>query len=206
MVKFLGVRSFQDDWNFAAHEDISILQKYQSSFQSNFKDECAIISSGPDCETNCSLDIYFQLITQAKEKVWIQTPYFIPPPSLISAFRAAVQKGVDVKLMVPAKNDIKIVGLASKSHYQSLLRSGVSIYEYQSSMLHSKVTIVDNHTFIGSANIDTRSFRLNFEVGCLFKSENATNKINQIFLKDLSNSRQITKSEVQNKPWTSDLK
>lgn len=108
-----------------------------------------------------------------------------------------------MKIILPRKNDIRLVRLASRSYYQSLLESGVLIFEYTKSMLHSKVTIVDGYVFIGSSNIDSRSFRLNFELGCLVKSEIAIKGLTQIFAEDLLNSVNIKKADIQNiSKWT----
>lgn len=191
---------FLEDWAFSTKQIVKPTS-VESRLESG-SDECTVVASGPDCDLNCSLEILFQLISIAKERVWIQTPYFVPPSSICAALRAAVQRGVDVRIMLPQKNDVYLVGLASRSYYESLLDSGVSIFEYTKEFLHSKTAIVDDYTLIGSSNIDSRSFQLNFELGGIVRSTHIVNKFESIFAVDLSNSIQIDKSTLNSSKWS----
>lgn len=125
-----------------------------------------IVASGPDDERAAIHAFLFASIGAARSRVWIQTPYLIPDEPMETALRIAAQRGVDVRVIVPRKGDSWIVTRASRTYCESLRGAGVKIFEYLPAMLHAKTMIVDDGiAFIGTANMDNRSFRLNFEVG-----------------------------------------
>ena len=106
-------------------------------------------------------------ITMSRERVWITTPYLAPGPDVLTALRTAAYRGVDVRLLVPRRSDNRLVQLAGRSFYPALLRAGVRVYEYLPAVLHGKTWVFDSeHLAIGSANLDNRSFKLNFEITC----------------------------------------
>lgn len=133
--------------------------------------EIAVVASGPDTEQPWIHLGYFQAFTRALSRVWIATPYFIPSQALSVALQAAASRGVDVRLVVPLDNDVPLVGWACRSYYPQLLAAGVRVFEYKGPMLHAKAFVVDDDLCsVGSANVDTRSFHLSFEVGCFMLS------------------------------------
>lgn len=133
--------------------------------------QIAVVASGPDTEQPWIHLGYFQAFTRAERRVWIATPYFIPSPALSVALQAAASRGVDVRLVVPLDNDVPLVGWACRSYYPELLAAGVRVFEYQGPMLHAKAFVVDDDLCsVGTANVDTRSFHLSFEVGCFMLS------------------------------------
>src|SRR5262249_57376876 len=108
---------------------------------------------------------YFILFTRAERRIWIVTPYFIPSDALATALNTAAGRGVDVRVLLPSRTDFNLIKHAARSYYPDLLAAGVKIYEYQGPMLHAKAFIVDSDlSCVGSANVDTRSFRLSFEI------------------------------------------
>jgi len=170
---------FLDDWYFATHEIVPELLPLRpvrtsipprASLGRTARDvECAVVASGPDSE-DWIHDAYFAALAQAEKRIWIATPYFIPSPSLIMAMRTAANRGVDVRVVVPAHSDVPLVTWASRSFYSRLLHAQVHIYEYQGDVLHAKAWLVDDdQSSVGTANVDSRSFRLSFEVICLFR-------------------------------------
>jgi cardiolipin synthase len=111
----------------------------------------------------------------------------------VRALVTAALRGVDVRVLVPEKNDIALMGPAVRSYYSSLVRSGVRIYEYRPAMLHSKTMVVDGRwCLVGSANVDVRSFWLNFEISALVFEPDFAARVEAQFLKDLDASREIT--------------
>ncbi|MGM9923957.1 MAG: cardiolipin synthase [Bacillus sp. (in: firmicutes)] len=151
-----------------------------------------MIAGGPDNEYSVIKDIFFSMITSAKESVWIASPYFIPDEDIFQAIKVAVLSGIDVKLLVPKNPDKRIVWHASRSYFPDLLELGVEIYEYKRGFLHSKIVIVDRElASIGTANMDMRSFHLNFEVNAFLYRTGSTHTLVDDFLADLEQSQPL---------------
>ncbi len=152
-----------------------------------------IISSGPDSRSQEIRDNYLRLISKAKNNIYIQTPYFIPDESVMTALRIAAMSGVDVRLMIPCKPDHPFVYWATYSFVGELLEAGVKCYTYDNGFLHAKGLMVDGlAASYGTANMDMRSFYLNFEVNAVLYSSGLTRQLEDIFLKDLGKSTEIT--------------
>lgn len=128
-----------------------------------------IIASGPDDENFPIHAFFLAAISTARERVWIETPYFIPDEPLESAMRIAELRGVDVQVIVPRQGDSRLVTAASNTYCESMRKAGVDIFEYGPPMLHAKMMVIDTTVaLVGTANMDNRSFRLNFEVAAAF--------------------------------------
>lgn len=152
-----------EDWYFATGNDLGDPSEGRSE-DSEANTDVGIVCSGPDTE-GWIHDAYFMAITQAKRRVTIATAYFIPTQAIVAALRTAAGRGVEVQLIVPSLSDVRLVMWASRSFYRLLIEAGVRIFEYPSAMLHAKVLVQDDDlASIGTANVDNRSFRLNFEV------------------------------------------
>ena len=124
-----------------------------------------VLASGPDGDEAAIYRFVLGAMATARQRVWIQTPYLIPDEPFESALQVAVLRGVDVRILVPLEGDSKLVGAASRTWCESLVRTGVTIHEYTPRMLHAKALLVDEVVgVVGTANMDNRSFRLNFEV------------------------------------------
>src|SRR5690625_2794244 len=133
------------------------------------------------------------MILNAKDYVYIQTPYFIPDESLMDALRIAALSGVKIKMMIPNKPDHMFVYWATLSHAGELLKEGAEIFQYQNGFLHAKTIIVDGKlSSVGTANIDVRSFRLNFEVNAFIYNEDFAKQLVRKFNEDIALSTQIT--------------
>src|SRR5699024_5204166 len=124
-----------------------------------------IVTTRPEQEWEQIKYCYIKMILNAKEYVYLQTPHFIPDESLMDALRIAALSGVKIKLMMPNKPDLIFVYWATLSYIGKLLNEGAEVYLYQNGFLHAKTIVVDGKiSSVGTANIDVRSFRLNFEV------------------------------------------
>ncbi|WP_425501853.1 cardiolipin synthase [Paraliobacillus salinarum] len=180
------------DWNQASRNTILYEDRY---FESNPKGDVGIqiVSSGPDSDWEQIKIGYIKMIMEAREYVYIQTPYFIPDESLADAVRIAVLSGVDVRIMIPNKPDHPFVYWATYSYVGELLEAGAKIYVYQPGFLHAKTIVVDGKiASVGTANIDVRSFRLNFEVNAFLYSEKIARKLVSEYHKDIANSNELT--------------
>lgn len=195
---------FLDDWYFATDR---IVDDTEPRAEAAYSDgiEVALIASGPDSEAWIH-DAYFLSLTQAQERIWIMTPYFIPGPAILAALRTSAGRGVDVRIVVPSDSDVALVAWASRSYYRMLLQAGVRIFEYGGTMLHAKALITDRLiACVGTANIDSRSFRLSFEVGCFFASEQLNTQL-AAWHESLANAAvEVTEEAVAQKPMVHKL-
>lgn len=159
-----------------------------------------IVSSGPDSEWEDIKDGYLKMIFLAKEYIYIQSPYFIPDTSMLDALRIACLSGVDVRIMIPNKPDHLFVYWATYSNIGLLLKAGARVYLYENGFIHSKQIVVDDQvSTVGTANIDVRSFRLNFEVNAFIYDREKSHELAEIFEEDIQNSTELTLDDYMNR-------
>ncbi|MNJ62831.1 Major cardiolipin synthase ClsA [compost metagenome] len=140
------------------------------------------------------------MITTAKKSVWLATPYFVPDDDILSALRVAALSGLDVSILFPAKPDKWLPFLASHSYFPDLIEAGVKIFEYEKGFLHSKLLIADGEVAtVGTANMDMRSFHLNFEVNALLVGTNSVDKVVKDFQRDLLSAKLLRKEDIKRK-------
>lgn len=194
----LLVRYIQD-WDYAAKENLFTHPEYFV-----YPDEkCGstkmqIISSGPDSEKQGIRDNYLRLIHKAKKRIYIQTPYFIPDESIQSALLVAAYSGVEVNVMIPCKPDHPFVYWATMSYVGELVMAGANCYTYDNGFLHAKGMSIDGEACCyGTANMDIRSFALNFEVNAMIYDEKIAQQMEEIFKEDLKLCTQITKDRYK---------
>ncbi|MBN3806975.1 cardiolipin synthase [Paraburkholderia sp. Ac-20336] len=159
---------------------------------------CLVMPSGPaDKQETCSL-FFVEAINAARERIWITTPYLVPDEAVFSALRLAVLRGVDVRILIPSRRDHLVVFAASKLYAYDSLRAGIRIFRYQPGFLHQKVVLIDSAAAaIGSANLDNRSFRLNFEIMVLTVDRGFALEVETMLLDDFAESREIDRSEYR---------
>lgn len=195
---------FLCDWNFSAKSKLQFGPDYFPIFskESEIRDELVqIVSSGPDSKLPVILYSLLEAIGSAKERVLVTSPYFIPGESLMDALIIAAKSGVEIKLLIPGVSDSMIVNSAARSYYTDLLQHGVRIFEYQKGFVHSKAMIIDdNLAVVGSANMDYRSFDLNFEVNAMLYSKTITEQLQEAFNNDLKHSSEINSTDWLNRP------
>jgi len=147
-------------------------------------------------------------VRAAKERVWLGTPYFIPPPSLLRSLVAAARRGVDVRLVVPERNDAHpLVWHASRRHYGWLLRRGARIHEFAKGFYHAKLAVIDRDAaIVGSSNLDYWSWSRNAEIDLLATDADTVELVAACFEKDLARSREVTRREIGMHSWFTRLK
>ncbi|MGE7592091.1 cardiolipin synthase [Peribacillus frigoritolerans] len=153
------------DWEYVSGEDV--LQGRPEFKNKVVQGDGAVqvVASGPDTQQGIMSDFYYSLITNATKSIWIASPYFVPNQAIKAAIKHAAIKGIQVRVMVPAVNDGFLTQYGSRSYFGELLQFGVEVYSYKKGFLHQKLIIVDGDmASIGTANMDMRSFHLNFEV------------------------------------------
>ena len=194
-VTSLAVR-FVLDWNYAAHENLFLEDHLFEipQYDRHGFDPVQIISSGPDSQTKTIHDNYLHLIHSARNHVYIQTPYFIPDASILDALKIASRSGVDVRIMIPCKPDHPFVYWATYSYIGEMVAAGAKCYVYNNGFLHAKTLSVDGMVAcVGTANMDIRSFGLNFEVNATIYSERTVQRLERAFENDMTMSTQVTR-------------
>lgn len=184
---------FVDDWRFAVGATLAAPQQRPDFGERPGTSLVCALPSGPDQTWNASAHVHFAGIMSARETCFLTTPYFVPDEPTLTALVTAAKSGVDVRLLLPERCDVPLVGAAARSFYRGLLRGGVRIFEYRPSMLHAKTMSVDERWgIVGSANVDMRSFRLNFEIGALVRDRGFAAELAGRFLAELEDSTEIT--------------
>lgn len=184
------------DWDYAAREHLVREKEWFQEPPPGERDHCdvQIISSGPDNSLQQIRDNYIRLITRAKRRICIQTPYFIPDEAVLTALLIAVRSGIEVNLMIPCKPDHPFVYWATCSYMGQLLDAGANCYVYENGFLHSKGIVLDGEVFCyGTANMDIRSFALNFEVNAVVYSAEKAGEMERLFREDLKRCTQVTR-------------
>lgn len=197
--------AFSVDWSFMGRPLISdepepMRVQSASSFMQ-------LLTSGPTSHWSDIAMVYTEAIGKATDRVYIQTPYFLPTDTLLRVLQAAALSKVDVRIMIPEKSDSLILTLASASYIEECLRSGIKIYLYQPGMLHAKTVIVDDEIVsVGSTNFDFRSFEHNFECNMFIYSREVNEQLAEIFIKDMAQCRRVNPGEWKRRPKTQKAK
>jgi cardiolipin synthase len=190
-------RHFITNWNFCSGENLMVNKMFFPHFDSpplnKDKELAQIVAGGPDYKRSYIQLSFFRIFTLAKEKLYITTPYFIPDESAIIALKQAALGGVDVRLIVPEESDSLIVSAATKYYLEDLLNAGVKVYLYKKGFVHAKTIVADTFlSVIGTANMDIRSFDLNYEINAIIYGEEFGEKMEDMFYDDLKECRELT--------------
>lgn len=187
---------FASDWMEQVDEDLSdLLRQPWTETTPGFPAQ--VIGTGPTVRYSAMPEVFGILMYSARNTLFITTPYYVPDEAMQEALCAAARRGVQVTIIFPARNDSFVVGATSRSHYDGLIDAGVAIHEYVGGLLHAKtMTIDEDVTLIGSANMDRRSFELNYENNILLCDEAATNALRQRQREFLARSRPVTREQV----------
>ncbi len=181
-------RVFIEGWDFAMEEDLRG-PEYFPPPKATGSCTVQVVPSGPDMELKSIREIYFAAVLQARRRLWIATPYFVPDAGLRDALCLAGYLGIDVRLLCQHHPDKWIPFFAGRYYWSDVLAAGVKVYQYSKGMSHSKVVLVDGEWgSVGSANLDNRSLYLNFEANCLIYSRSAVAELETAFRRDLADS------------------
>ncbi len=198
---------FAHDWLLVSNEKIDSLIEPQQLEISNEKSIVQIVANGPDDDFPAIEQLYFSIINEAENYVYITNPYVIPGYAIMTALETAALSGIDVRLLVSENNDSKLVNWSVRSYFESLLKSGVKIHLFPEGFLHSKIMISDDViASVGTANIDVRSFEQNYEVNAVVYDSEFTKDLKMDFLRDSAKSPLLTYEMHQERPWSDRLK
>ncbi len=191
---------FADDWFFATKEKLLAPVYYPAP---NEEQTLLVqpMTDGPDGPDNPIEMSLVAMLNNARERAWLTAGYFGPNEPLLTALQLSARRGVDVRMLVAGKSDHPILVNVGRSYYTELLRHGVKIFEYETGINHAKVTLVDEEwLMVGSANLDVRSMRLNFELNALVRDPATAAKLEQVLSEDFAASRRIDEQEFARRP------
>ncbi len=161
-----------------------------------------VLPCGPADEFQTCELFYLEVIQSAKERIWITSPYFVPDLPVARELQLAALRGVDVRIMLPDKPDHLLVYLSTFTYIPDMIKAGAKLYRYEKGFLHEKVLLVDRErAAVGTANLDNRSFYLNFEILVVQYDESFTRDVEKMLLKDFANCRAVTAVDFEGKPF-----
>jgi cardiolipin synthase len=192
--------TFREDWNFTTREVLTG-PAYSPRAASVGDAKVQIVAGGPDQPVNCIREIYFMGMVEARRRLWLASPYFVPDRGLLDALRLARYRGADVRLLTILRPDHYLSFYAGRYYFTELLESGIQVYQYRKGMMHSKFMLVDGQWgLVSSANLDIRSLRLDFEAGVLLHSPALVAEMEAAFERDLTESVPLEPGEFGARP------
>ncbi|MBC8080691.1 MAG: cardiolipin synthase [Gorillibacterium sp.] len=196
-------QTFISDWEFVTGEKL-MDARYYPEHHCVGEERVQILNSGPDAEWDTILELYFSAISTAVNRIYLETPYFIPDFSILMALKTAALSGVEVRIILPGISDHALVKSASNAYIEDLMMAGVHFYQYQAGFIHAKILIVDETVAtVGTANLDMRSFFDNFEMNAVMFDKETIRKLDEDFQEDLEKSEEMnledfrTRSRIQ---------
>lgn len=200
----LGIQlSFLEDWHWSTERIlelnwIPVAAPTPSDGMSDSGEAVLILPSGPADPVETASLMVHHAIHSARRRFWIASPYFVPDEAVVAALKLAAIRGVDVRILVPTRADVPLVHLAKLAAIPRLLEVGVAIYRYTPGFLHQKAFLVDDRAAgVGTVNLDSRSFRLNFEITALLLDRGAIGRVQAMLAADFERSEALTLGELE---------
>ena len=177
------------NWEFVSKTKFKISKNYFPNKPYKNKVAVQIAASGPDTDWANIMDVIFAAIVSADDYVYITTPYFIPNDEIIMAIQIASRSGIDVRLLIPDSSDSWMALHATDSYLQRLFDANIKVYRYTKGFIHAKTIVLDDvFSTIGTANMDYRSFNINFEINAVIYNSNLSQQLKAIYLEDIENA------------------
>jgi cardiolipin synthase len=197
---------FAADWYFVINENL-VGKKYFPPLTESPGIPVQIAASGPDSDWENISQAFFTAFSGAQSRIYVATPYLMPPDHILAALTTAALSGIDVRIILPEKSDARISKWCSFSYIEGMLDAGIRVYFYQRGFIHSKVVVVDGiFSTLGTTNLDFRSLETNFEVNAFIYDAVFSAKIERRFTDDLRNSREIKPDEWKCRKWQNKLR
>ncbi len=192
--------TFLRDWYWATKELPTVSWEVQKN--DGHRQTAFILGTGPADKLQACTLFFLNLINQAEKRLWIASPYFVPDDSILNALKLAAMRGVDVRIILPNHPDHLLVYLCSFSYYAELREVGIKLYRYRPGFMHQKVILCDgNLAGVGTANLDNRSFFLNFEVMTFVITPDFIESVEAMLLDDLNASNPVDFSQYEKKSF-----
>jgi cardiolipin synthase len=196
VVQFLQV-PFAEDWFWTTKKLLTNLSWEPGPAMSGNMNALALPTGPADPFDTCAL-FFASGINSAKRRIWIASPYFVPDGQIVSALQLAALRGVDVRILIPQHPDSRMVYYSGFTYLPEVEKAGVKIYRYQTGFLHQKCMLVDDDfASVGTANLDNRSFRLNFEVILAVMDREFARNVEAMFVKDFERSKRASAAEME---------
>ncbi|VVE47849.1 cardiolipin synthetase [Pandoraea capi] len=191
-------RAFAEDWHWCTG---TVPELNRQPVASGEDMHCQVVPSGPADRLETSSLFFVTAINAAQQRVWLTTPYFVPDEAVFSALRLAVLRGVDVRILIPDRPDHYVVFEATTSYAYEAARSGINVYRYHHGFIHQKVVLIDDSAAaVGSANLDNRSFRLNFELMLLTVDRAFADDVAYMLTNDFEHATLLNKDDFRKIP------
>lgn len=199
-----GVRelenTFVDFWNL--HVRGRRLKKLPDDLRRSWGSNLRLHRNMPRLSVFPIRNMYLEAIDRASSRIWLTHAYLIPDDDLVAALVDAVERGVDVRIIVPAESNHVVADWLSRGYYDELLRSGIRLFLYQGAMVHSKTATIDSTwSTIGTANLDRLSLRGNYEINLEILDEGLAKEMEEIFVVDQDNTRELLLQEWRTRSW-----
>ena len=192
--------AFVEDWHWASDQTPQL--KWETQASDSGSANVLVVPSGPADELETAGLMFVHAFNSAEEKIWIASPYFVPDEAVMSALQLAGLRGVDVRILIPDDPDHYMVYLAAFSYFEDASRTGVKIYRYTDGFMHQKAMLLDDRVAaIGTANMDNRSFRLNFEITALLSDSAVVADVVEMFEADFARSTLMQASDYEDKSF-----
>lgn len=193
---------FVRDWEMETGERLLDSQQHEPEYWTDNGHHVQLVPSGPFAGGDCVQQILLQAIYQAEHSLVLTTPYFVPDDPLVAALQSAADRGVSVKLIIPERNDSRMVSFACNAFLEELLTSGVEIYRSRKGLLHTKSVLVDDEiALIGSVNLDKRSLWLNFEITLLVDDHSFATMLKELQQGYLQEAKRLELADWHARPW-----
>lgn len=203
--------AFCEDWHWAAGEVPSVKWKAHGvsaedgANPERARAEVLVCPTGPVDELDTLTITLLSLLTRATRRIWLASPYFAPDDSIMNALQLAALRGVDVHIIIPDKSDNPLVNAAAYTYVRELMPAGVRFHKYCKGFLHQKVILADDLAAVGSANLDNRSLRINFEIMAMVRDSAFIHDVERMLEEDLRNSRELTPNDLEKRRWSQQL-
>jgi cardiolipin synthase len=192
-------KSFFDDWRWATGVRLKLDWLAQASERGDVA--TLILASGPADRLETASLMFQDAIHSARRRIWITSPYFVPDPAVVGALHLAALRGVEVRILIPNDPDHLLVYLSAFAYVGEMIDAGIQIYRYEAGFLHQKVFLIDEAAAgVGTANLDNRSFRLNFEITAIFADAGVAAEVERMLTADFAQARRMTREELKKKP------
>ncbi len=195
--------SFLSDWHFMTAEPVDRLLRAElfPSLVPEGSTPLRIVNGGPTLDGEVMSDVVFLLLAAARRRIVLVTPYFVPPPDILRGLRAASLRGVDVRLLVPQVNNHVYAGLAGRSYYGAVLAAGGRIFERAPPFMHTKALLIDDGVaMVGTANLDSRSLRLNYETNLVAMDARFTSRLDAAIGEEFRRAHEIRPADWAARP------
>ncbi len=185
--------SFLLNWNFVSNEEVDTADLFpECTLNESHNTAVQIAASGPDTDWANIMEAMFAAINGATKYVYITSPYLIPNGQILTSMTTASRSGVDVRIIIPRRSDSWAAQYASDSYIEQLLTSGIRVFRYCKGFVHAKTMVIDGQfTSIGTANLDYRSFSINFEINALLYDKEMAGRMEEVFKNDLAESEEV---------------